>query len=228
METESKMLFSDDPSDFVSVKEVVSDAILDIRYYSANNFIGDRVDGYEQEVALLTKEAAAALKKAGEEIRNRGLCFKIFDAYRPQMAVDHFVRWGRDLSDVRMKEYYYPDVSKEDLFKLGFIAKHSGHSRGSTVDLSLYDTVNGADIDMGGTFDFFGEISHSDYGKLSVEQLNNRRSLREVMMDHGFIPLKEEWWHYTLKDEPYPDTYFTFPNRALHTDTLIQTENPDH
>ena len=126
------------------------------------------------------------------------------------------------------KEYYYPDVSKEDLFKLGFIAKHSGHSRGSTVDLSLYDTVNGADIDMGGTFDFFGEISHSDYGKLSVEQLNNRRSLREVMMDHGFIPLKEEWWHYTLKDEPYPDTYFTFPNRALHTDTLIQTEKPDH
>ena len=109
METESKMLFSDDPSDFVSVKEVVSDAILDIRYYSANNCIGDRVDGYEQEVALLTKEAAAALKKAGEEIRNRGLCFKIYDAYRPQMAVDHFVRWGRDLSDVRMKEYYYPE-----------------------------------------------------------------------------------------------------------------------
>ena len=178
---------------------------------SENNFIGDRIDGYEEPAALLTKKAAYALKNAGDEVNKRGFSFRIFDAYRPQTAVDHFVRWAKDPGDVRMKEYFYPELSKQELFPLGFIAEHSGHSRGSTVDLTLYDRAGGRDVDMGGTFDFFGEISHSDYKELSVEQSDNRRYLREVMINNGFIPLKEEWWHYTLKNEPYPHTYFTFP-----------------
>lgn len=216
MDDSRKIIMSDDFSGFVMVEDVVPGVILDIRYYSACNFIGERIDGYDEPVALLTKEAALALKNAGEEIGKRGLCFRIYDAYRPQMAVDHFVRWAKNPDDVRMKEIFYPDVSKQDLFPLGFIAEHSGHSRGSTIDLTLFDIVNEKDLDMGGTFDFFGEISRSDYKDLSPEQLNNRKLLREVMVRNGFAPLKEEWWHYTLRDEPYPNTYFSFPNnRAL-------------
>lgn len=215
MDDKMKMTLSDDSSGFVSVTDVVPDAILDIRYYSENNFIGEKIDGYEEPVALLTKEAALALKKAADEIRKRGLCFRIYDAYRPQKAVDHFVRWAKDLGDTRMKKWYYPDISKQDIFPLGFIAEHSGHSRGSTVDLTLYDCDGRCDVDMGGTFDYFGEISHSDYADLSSEQLSNRKYLREVMVKNGFMPLKEEWWHYTLKDEPCPNTYFTFPSRRL-------------
>lgn len=212
---DNKIIFSADFSDFVSVTDILPEVILDIRYYSSNNFIGEKIDGYEEPVALLTKKAALALKNAGEEIKKQGLCFKIFDAYRPQMAVDHFVRWAEDLDDVKMKEAFYPEVSKKDLFALGFIAKHSGHSRGSTVDLTLCNIEGQKELDMGGTFDFFGDISHSDYTDLSKEQLDNRRLLREVMVNNGFMPLKEEWWHYTLKDEPYPDTYFKFPNKHL-------------
>ena len=210
MDFTGKIMMSDDSYDFISIADIVPGVILDIRYFSTNNFIGERICGYDEPVALLTKKAALALQSAGKEIEKRGLCFKIYDAYRPQMAVDHFVRWAGDLSDVRMKEYFYPDVSKQDLFSLGFIAEHSGHSRGSTVDLTLHDTVNDRDLDMGGTFDFFGEISHSDYTNLTVEQLDNRKYLREVMIRNGFTPLREEWWHYTLKDEPYPNVYFTF------------------
>ena len=198
-------------SDFVNISDVVPDVILEIRYYSTFNFIGDRIDGYEQPVALLTKEAAVALKKASDEFIREGYRLKIYDAYRPQRAVDHFVRWAEDISDIRMKEIFYPDVSKKDLFSLGFIAKHSGHSRGSTVDLALFDMSKGRETDMGGYFDYFGEISHSDYEKISKEQQRNRKLLKEIMMKNGFLPLKEEWWHFTLKDEPYPDTYFDFP-----------------
>ena len=198
-------------SGFVNLSDIVPDVILEIRYYSTFNFIGDRIDGYEQPVALLTKEAAVALKKASDEFIREGYRLKIYDAYRPQRAVDHFVRWAEDISDIRMKEIFYPDVSKKDLFSLGFIAKHSGHSRGSTVDLALFDMSKGRETDMGGYFDYFGEISHSDYEKISKEQQRNRKLLKEIMMKNGFLPLKEEWWHFTLKDEPYPDTYFDFP-----------------
>ena len=198
-------------SGFVNVSDIVPDVILEIRYYSTFNFIGDRVDGYERPIALLTKEAAVALKKASDEFIREGYRLKIYDAYRPQRAVDHFVRWAEDISDIRMKEIFYPDVSKKDLFSLGFIAKHSGHSRGSTVDLALFDMSKGRETDMGGYFDYFGEISHSDYEKISKEQQRNRKLLKEIMMKNGFLPLKEEWWHFTLKDEPYPDTYFDFP-----------------
>ena len=215
MEESRKTRLSYDSSGFVSVTDIVPVVILDIRYYSTDNFIGERIDGYDEPIALLTKEAALALKNASEEIKKRGLCFRIYDAYRPQTAVDHFVRWAEDLNDIRMKETFYPDVPKKDLFTLGFIAERSGHSRGSTVDLTLYDTINKKDLDMGAAFDYFGEISHSDYANLSPEQLNNRSCLQGVMVRHGFTPLREEWWHYTLRDEPYPQTYFSFPNKHL-------------
>lgn len=211
MSDEKKYIISGDSSDFVKISDVVPDVILEIRYYSTYNFIGDRIDGYEQPIALLTKEAANALKKAGNELIKSGYRLKIYDAYRPQRAVDHFVRWAEDINDTRMKKIFYPEVSKKDLFSLGFIAERSGHSRGSTVDLTLFNMEKACDADMGGYFDFFGEISHSDYEGITKEQLDNRRLLREIMMKNGFIPLKEEWWHFTLKDEPFPDTYFDFP-----------------
>ncbi len=211
MVTEDGTVLSDDASDFVLLSDAVPDAILEIRYYSTYNFVGERIDGYEEPVALLTKEAAAALKEVSDDVIAQGYRLKIYDAYRPQKAVDHFVRWAEDTSDVKMKEYFYPDLEKDVLFPLGYIAEHSGHSRGSTVDLTLFDMTTEKEADMGGTFDFFGELSHPDYKDITEEQYANRMILREAMLRHGFKPLDEEWWHFTLENEPYPDTYFTFP-----------------
>ncbi len=208
---EGGMKLSGDSSDFVLLSDAVPDAILEIRYYSTYNFIGERIDGYEEPVAFLTKEAAAALKEASDELVSMGYRLKIYDAYRPQKAVDHFMRWALDPSDTRMKEYFYPELEKDVLFPQGYIAEHSGHSRGSTVDLTLFDMMTEKEVDIGGTFDYFGELSHPDYKGISEQQYANRMLLREVMMKHGFKPLEEEWWHFTLEDEPYPDTYFTFP-----------------
>lgn len=200
-----------DNSDFVLVSEYVPDAILEIRYYSTYNFVGDRINGYEEPVALLTKDAAIALKAVSDDLKAKGYRLKIYDAYRPQRAVTHFMNWAKDLNDTRMKEYFYPDLDKSVLFDQGYIAEKSGHSRGSTVDLTLFDMETEKEVDMGGTFDFFGELSHPDYKNITKEQYNNRMILREAMIAHGFKPLDEEWWHFTLKDEPYPDTYFDFP-----------------
>ena len=136
---------------------------------------------------------------------------KIYDAYRPQMAVTHLMTWSKDVSDTRMKKYFYPELDKSVLFDQGYIAEKSGHSRGSTVDLTLFDMNTEKEVDMGGTFDYFGELSHPDYKKITAEQYENRMILRNAMLAHGFKPLDEEWWHFTLKDEPFPDTYFTFP-----------------
>ena len=210
-EIESDIKYSDDSSDFVDLSKVVPDAILEIRYYSTYNFIGDRIDGYQQPLAFLTKQAAEALKKVSDELVEKGYRLKIYDAYRPQKAVDHFVRWAKDKDDVRMKEYFYPELEKDVLFPLGYILERSGHSRGSTVDLTLFDMNSEKEVDMGGTFDYFGELSHPDYKDISEEQYSNRMLLREVMLKYGFNPLEEEWWHFTLDNEPYPDTYFTFP-----------------
>ncbi len=140
-----------------------------------------------------------------------GYRLKIYDAYRPQKAVAHFVRWAQDEDDVRMKDYFYPELEKGVLFPQNYIAEYSGHSRGSTVDLTLFDMKIEKEVDMGGTFDYFGRLSHPDYTDITKEQYDNRMLLRQVMMDHGFKPYNEEWWHFTLEDEPYPDTYFTFP-----------------
>ncbi|MCR5632439.1 MAG: M15 family metallopeptidase [Eubacterium sp.] len=201
----------EDSSDFVLLSEAVPDAILEIRYYSTYNFVGDRIDGYEEPVALLTKEAADALKEVSDDLEEQGYRLKIFDAYRPQMAVDNFVEWAEDVDDTKMKDYFYPELDKSVLFDQGYIAEHSGHSRGSTVDLTLFDMETEKEVDMGGTFDYFGELSHPDYTGITDEQYENRMILRNAMMKHGFKPLDEEWWHFTLEDEPYPDTYFTFP-----------------
>ena len=212
---EEGMLYSDDASGFVLLSEAVPDAILEIRYYSTYNFIGDRIDGYEAPVALLTKEAAAALKEVSDELVAKGYRLKIYDAYRPQMAVSHFMRWALDFEDTRMKQYFYPELEKDTLFPQGYIAEHSGHSRGSTVDLTLFDMTTEKEVDMGGTFDYFGELSHPDYRGITEEQYQNRMILREAMLAHGFKPLVEEWWHFTLENEPYPNTYFTFPVNIL-------------
>ena len=211
------VILSDDPSDFVLLSEAVPDAILEIRYYSTYNFVGDRIDGYEEPLAMLTEEAAAALRDVSDELKGMGYRLKIFDAYRPQMAVTHFMNWALDTEDTRMKDYFYPELEKDVLFPQGYIAEHSGHSRGSTVDLTLFDMTTEKEVDMGGTFDYFGELSHPDYTGITEEQYANRMLLREVMLKHGFKPLVEEWWHFTLADEPYPDTYFTFP---INSDSL--------
>ena len=208
---EDGVKLSDDSSDFVLLSEAVPDAILEIRYYSTYNFVGERIDGYEEPLAFLTKESAEALKEVSDELVEKGYRLKIFDAYRPQMAVTHFMNWALDADDVKMKEYFYPELEKDVLFPQGYIAEHSGHSRGSTVDLTLFDMKTEKEVDMGGTFDYFGELSHPDYTDITEEQYANRMILREAMLNHGFKPLVEEWWHFTLEDEPYPDTYFTFP-----------------
>lgn len=206
-----ELKLSDDASDFVLVTDVVPDVILEIRYYSTYNFVGDRIDGYEQPLAFLTREAAAALKEVSDDLVAKGYRLKIYDAYRPHKAVLHFMKWAKDVNDARMKQYFYPDLEKDVLFPLGYISDHSGHSRGSTVDLTLFDMASEKEVDMGGTFDYFGELSHPDYKYITEEQYANRMILREAMLAHGFKPLPEEWWHFTLANEPYPDTYFTFP-----------------
>lgn len=202
----------DCPDGFVLLAEAVPDVIQEIRYYSTYNFVGERIDGYEEPCAMLTREAAAALKAVSDEVAAQGYRLKVYDAYRPQMAVDHFIRWAADSQDLRMKEYFYPEVDKSRLFAEGYIGTKSGHSRGSTVDLTLLDMKTGKEVDMGGTFDYFGERSHPDYtADLTAEQIHNRAILRDVMVRHGFRPLDTEWWHFTLNHEPYPHTYFTFP-----------------
>lgn len=200
---------------FVMISDAVPDAILEIRYYSTYNFVGERIDGYEAPVALLTQEAAVALRAVSDELLEQGYRLKIYDAYRPQAAVDHFKRWAADWEDIRMKEAFYPDLSKSVLFSQGYIASRSGHSRGSTVDLTLFDMTAGKELDMGGTFDFFGNRSHPNYAGLTEEQSANRALLRDTMLSHGFKGINTEWWHFTLKDEPYPDTYFDFPVAVL-------------
>ena len=207
------MKFSDDASGFVSLGEVIPDVLLDIRYYSSFNFIGERIDGYEEPVAMLTREAAQALKAVSDEAARQGLRLKIFDAYRPQKAVDHFMRWAADPADIRMKAYFYPELNKDEIIPQGYIAQHSGHSRGSTVDLTLFEMATQEDLDMGGTFDFCGEKSHPDYKGVSEAQRANRMLLQSMMVKYGFRPLSTEWWHFTLENEPWPETYFTFPVR---------------
>ena len=209
--TETKIEQSSDSSDFVLLSDAVPDAILEIRYYSTYNFVGDRIDGYEEPCALLTKEAASALKEVSDELVSKGYRLKIYDAYRPQRAVTHFMNWAKDVSDTRMKEYFYPELDKSVLFEQGYIAEKSGHSRGSTVDLTLFDMSTEKEADMGGTFDYFGELSHPDYKQITVQQYENRMILRNAMLAHGFKPLDEEWWHFTLENEPFSNTYFTFP-----------------
>ena len=200
-----------DPSGFVLLADYVPDIVQEIRYYSTYNFIGERIDGYEEPCALLTKEAARALKSASKELIVQGYRLKIFDAYRPMCAVKHFVLWGIEDQDIRMKPYFYPDLEKQELFAKGYIARQSSHSRGSAVDLTLLDMKTGKEVDMGSPFDLFSEVSHPDYRGISEDQYENRMHLQQVMIRNGFQPLGCEWWHFSLENEQYPDTYFAFP-----------------
>lgn len=199
------------PSGFVLLADHVPGIIQEIRYYTTYNFVGDRIDGYEEPVALLTIEAARALKNAANELFVKGYRLKVFDAYRPACAVKHFVFWGLEDQDIRMKPYFYPDLDKQDLFKLGYIASQSTHSRGSTIDLTLFDMRTGREVDMGSPFDFFGEKSHPGFKDITEEQYGNRMLLQNAMVRNGFKPIDCEWWHFTLENEPFPDTYFEFP-----------------
>ena len=200
-----------DSSGFVMLADYVPRIIQEIRYHSSYNFIGERIDGYEEPCAILSLDAARALKSAANELFAMGYQLKVFDAYRPARAVKHFVLWGIEDQDIRMKPYFYPDLEKQELFAQGYIAKRSSHSRGSAVDLTLFDMRTGKEADMGSPFDFFGEVSHPDYRALTGEQLRNRKLLRDTMLRNGFLPIDCEWWHFVLADEPYPETYFDFP-----------------
>ena len=199
------------PAGFVLLADFVPSIMQEIRYYSTYNFVGDRIDGYEEPCAILTQEAARALKSVSNEMNVRGYRLKVFDAYRPAAAVKHFVFWGLEDQDLRMKEYFYPDLEKQELFRKGYIASRSSHSRGSTVDLTLLDMKTGKEVDMGSPFDLFSPVSHPDYRGITAEQYANRMNLQRVMVRNGFQPIDCEWWHFTLENEPYPDTYFEFP-----------------
>ena len=211
MAADFKKIVTMDPSAFVVLADYVPAIIQEIRYYSTYNFIGDRIDGYEEPCAILTMEAARALKSVSNEMNVMGYRLKVFDAYRPAAAVKHFVLWGLEDTDIRMKPFFYPDLDKEELFMRGYIASRSSHSRGSTVDLTLFDMRTGKELDMGSPFDYFSEVSHPDYTGITKEQYENRMLLRTAMLRNGFEPYDCEWWHFTLRDEPFPDTYFEFP-----------------
>lgn len=209
-----------DPTDFVLVSDVIPDVILEIRYHSTFNFIGDRIPGYDEPIAVLTRRAADSLKAVSDELLQRGYRLKIYDAYRPQCAVDYFMAWAQDVSDDRMREFFYPELEKAVIVPRGYVAERSSHTRGSTVDLTLFDMATQKDVDMGCTFDYFGRASHPDvqpgeaigaYPPINESQWRNRMILQEVMVCHGFNIYDCEWWHFTLADEPYPDTYFRFP-----------------
>ena len=224
----------DDSSQFVMLTDAVPDAILEIRYYGTYNFVGKRIDGYEEPTALLTRAAADSLRAVSDDVREQGYRLKIYDAYRPQKGVNHFVRWSKAVVDTLMKRYFYPDLQKSVLFPQEYIMERSGHTRGSTVDLTLFDMQTEKELDMGGTFDWFGPESHPDFcgnpetgeytgdnsksptgRSITEEQFQNRMILRRAMLRHGFRALDTEWWHFTLNEEPFPDTYFTFPVRNL-------------
>lgn len=227
-------LFTQDiPAGFIEIRDVIPDIILDLRYLTNHNFLGVPVDGYKAEKCYITKTAADSLAKVQNELRRFSLSLKIYDVYRPQQAVNHFVRWAKDLSDTLTKKEFYPTVDKSRLFIDGYIAEKSGHSRGSTIDLTIvpiplpyqpeFDINNQCEcfestdkrfkdnsIDMGTGFDCFNSLSHTENAALSQQQRANRLLLKSIMDKYGFKNLEEEWWHFTLRNEPFPNTYFDF------------------
>ncbi|MDY0779952.1 M15 family metallopeptidase [Tenacibaculum sp. IB213877] len=199
------------PEGFSYIQDLEPTIQQELRYCSHNNFTGVPVDGYEESVLITSTPTALALQKVQQELLQQGYSLKIFDAYRPQQAVNHFVRWAKDINDTIMKKQFYPAINKRYLFKLGYIATKSGHSRGSSVDLTIINHKTGEELDMGSPYDFFGKISHLNYQNLTQEQKNNRFLLQKMMKKHGFRPYINEWWHFTLRNEPFPKKYFNFP-----------------
>jgi D-alanyl-D-alanine dipeptidase len=200
----------DHPEAFVDVSDIVPDLIIDMRYFSSHNFVGKQIDGYETPVCYLTKQAGKALAQAASEALSLGYALKVFDCYRPARAVAHFVRWARDLEDIATKAEFYPSVEKKHLFRDGYIASRSGHSRGSTVDVTLVRGFDGQEVDMGTSYDFFSTKSWPSDRSVSVEAQKSRELLGELMRRNGFDAYDKEWWHFTLRHEPFPDTYFDF------------------
>ena len=202
------------PEGFVYLEEVAPDINIELHYFTTDNFVGERIDGYFAPRCILTRAAAGALKKVQEDLKPFGLGLKIYDAYRPQRAVNHFVRWAKDLQDTRMRFKFYPDIEKKDLFSQGYIAEKSNHSRGSSVDLTIVSMDSerrGVELDMGTGFDLFSSKSRLDNLSISPAQRAHRLLLQTLMKKHGFNPYPREWWHFTLRKEPFPDTYFDFP-----------------
>jgi D-alanyl-D-alanine dipeptidase len=199
------------PDGFVDVGAFIPDLVVEMRYAGRENFVGRPITGYEAPVCLLTRKAATALAGVQAELSAFGLGLKVFDCFRPTRAVADFANWARDISDQARKPDYYPNVDKTQLFALGYIAERSGHSRGSTVDLTVVDLGTKTEVDMGGTYDLFDARSWPTDQRVSPNQRASRLMLQATMHAHGFKPLNEEWWHFTLRDEPYPQTYFDFP-----------------
>jgi D-alanyl-D-alanine dipeptidase len=198
---------------FVDVATVVPGLVIDLRYLGADNFVGARIDGYERPVLYLTRPAAAALAKVQADLAAKGLGLKVFDGYRPARAVAHFVRWAKALDDTKTKARFYPEEDKRNLFRNGYLARRSGHSRGSTVDLTLVRLADKSELDMGTPFDFFSPRSWPADASVSAQARANRKILSAAMRRHGFRPHSKEWWHFTLAREPFPDSYFDFPVR---------------
>ena len=201
------------PDAFVDVASIAPGLIVEARYASPHNFVGRPIDGYDKPLCYLTRPAATALAQVAADLEPRGLTLKVFDCYRPARAVAHFVRWARNLRDQSMKAEFYPQVDKSTLFRDGYVATHSGHSRGSTVDLTLASRADGRALDMGTPFDFFSPRSWPSDRSVSAEAQANRVTLAQAMRRRGFRPYDKEWWHFTLRHEPYPQTYFDFPVR---------------
>ncbi|MGX4693417.1 M15 family metallopeptidase [Streptomyces sp. JNUCC 63] len=223
------------PQDFVALNAVDPTIIQEVRYFTPHNFVGERIDGYRQPLCILTRPAAQALHKAQQQLLRKGYTLKVYDCYRPQRAVDHFVRWAEDLDDQAMKGEFYPHVDKTRLFEDGYIAAKSGHSRGSTMDLTIVrlpalptrpyvpgrplvpcyapkgERFPDNSVDMGTGFDCFDTLAHTLDPRIQGQQQANRLLLKSTLENLGFVNLAEEWWHYTYKPEPYPDTYFDFP-----------------
>jgi zinc D-Ala-D-Ala dipeptidase len=203
-------VFSQLPEGFVYVKNIIPDLNVELRYNTSYNFVGTPINGYQANSLILTKDAANALKQVQEALQMQNLCLKVYDGYRPQRAVNHFITWARNLNDTINKHIFYPNVNKSNLFNDGYIATHSGHSKGSTLDLTIIDGNTGIPLDMGSPYDFFGEESWVDFPNISEKQKANRQLLQEVMIKYGFRNYPKEWWHFTLRQEPFPETYFDF------------------
>ncbi|PWH82859.1 peptidase M15 [Algibacter marinivivus] len=196
---------------FVYVEDVIPDLDVELRYYTPNNFVGKPIEGYQSNKLILTLQATNALKKIHEALQEQNLCLKVYDGYRPQRAVNHFITWAKDLNDTINKHKFYPNVKKRNLFKEEYIASRSGHSRGSTVDLTIIDGNTGVPLDMGSAYDFFGQESWVNYENITEKQKYNRQLLQTFMLKFGFRNYPKEWWHFTLRGEPFRDTYFDFP-----------------
>ena len=202
--------FAQLPKGFTYVCDEIPSIKMELRYYSTNNFVGKRVNGYNAELLILTKQATNSLKKVQKELLKDSLSLKVFDAYRPQRAVNHFVKWARDLGDTLTKQQFYPKEKKKNLFKKGYISSHSRHSSGSTLDLTIIDLRTCKELDMGTSYDYFGKESWTFFDGIIEQQKANRMKLKTVMNKYGFRNYPKEWWHYTLRNEPFPNQHFDF------------------